>query len=90
MVGPPRPPADGALRGWHRIVAKGELELTLGDEVIKLHERDSYTFDGRIEHHARNRTDREAVLVWAVSQVVIRRQAETRDRLAPDRQLQTT
>lgn len=66
---------------WHGVVIKGEMELTLGDEVITLHEGDSYTFDARIKHHGRNRTDGETVLVWAVSQVVIPREVEEkRDR----------
>ena len=55
----------------HGIVIKGQLEMTLGDEVVTLSAGDSYSFDARISHHARNRTDQEAILIWAVSPVVI-------------------
>lgn len=55
----------------HGCVIQGELEMKLGDEVITLRTGDSYSFDASIPHSARNTTDKEAVLVWAVSPVVI-------------------
>ena len=55
----------------HGLLIEGELEMQLGDEVITLHAGDSYSFDARIPHHGRNRTNKPAVLVWAVSPVVI-------------------
>lgn len=55
----------------HGVIIEGELEMTLGDEVITLRAGDSYSFEARIPHHARNRTDAPALLVWAVSPVVI-------------------
>ena len=55
----------------HGLVLEGELELQIGDELITLRAGDSYSFDARIPHHARNRTDRVCRLIWAVSPVVI-------------------
>ena len=60
----------------HGVVIKGALEMTLGDEVITLYPGDSYSFDARIRHHARNRTNEETVLVWAVCPVVLPRDVE--------------
>ncbi len=67
----------------HGVVVKGQLELTLGDEVILLSAGDSYSFDARIPHHGRNRTNEETLLVWAVSPVVIPRSVEQREETAP-------
>ena len=55
----------------HGLLIEGELEMQLGDEFITLYAGDSYSFDARIPHHGRNRTNEPAVLVWAVSPVVI-------------------
>jgi transcriptional regulator with XRE-family HTH domain len=55
----------------HGLLLEGELEMQIGDEIITLRAGDSYSFDARIPHHCRNRTDAPAVLVWAVSPVVI-------------------
>ncbi len=63
----------------HGVVVQGELELTLGDEIITLRAGDSYSFRADIPHHARNRTERETILVWGVSPVVIPKEVETRD-----------
>ncbi|GAB5467000.1 MAG: hypothetical protein Kilf2KO_00300 [Rhodospirillales bacterium] len=54
----------------HGFLVEGELELRLGEETVTLRAGDSYSHDGRIPHHGRNRTDRPAVLVWAVSPVL--------------------
>ncbi len=59
----------------HGVVIEGELEMQLGDEFITLRAGDSYSFDARIPHHGRNRTNQPAVLVWAVSPVVIPKDA---------------
>lgn len=55
----------------HGLVLEGELEMQIGDELITLRAGDSYSFDARIPHHARNQTDRVCRLIWAVSPVVI-------------------
>lgn len=55
----------------HGFLVEGELELRLGDELILLRAGDSYSHDARIPHHARNLTDKPAILIWAVSPVVI-------------------
>lgn len=55
----------------HGLVLDGELEMQIGDEFITLRSGDSYSFDARIPHHARNRTDQVCRLIWAVSPVVI-------------------
>ncbi len=55
----------------HGLVLEGELEMQLGDEVIILRAGDSYSFDARIPHHARNLTDNVCRLIWAVSPVLI-------------------
>ena len=65
----------------HGIVIEGELEMQIGDEVVILREGDSYSFDGRIPHHGRNRSSRVAKLIWAVSPVVI-----PKDIVQPDRE----
>lgn len=61
----------------HGVVIEGELEMTLGEEIIALRAGDSYSFEARIPHHARNRTDAPALLVWAVSPVVIPKDVQT-------------
>jgi transcriptional regulator with XRE-family HTH domain len=91
----PAVPADGVdetLQSHegeqHGIVIEGQLELQLEDEIIVLQTGDSYTFDGRIPHRVRNRSDKTAVLIWAASPVVIpkdtvhRPEAETKRRPA--------
>ena len=55
----------------HGLVLEGELEMQIGEELITLRAGDSYSFDARIPHHGRNRTDRACRLIWAVSPVVI-------------------
>ena len=60
----------------HGFLLEGELEMQIGEEFITLQAGDSYSFDARLPHHGRNRTDKPAVLVWAVSPVVIPKDAE--------------
>ena len=60
----------------HGVVIKGELEMTIGEETILLKEGDSYSFKANVRHHGRNPTDRETVLVWAVSPIVIPKDVE--------------
>ena len=55
----------------HGLLVEGELEMQIGEELITLRAGDSYSFDARIPHHGRNRAEAPAVLVWAVSPVVI-------------------
>ena len=70
-----RPPE--AMEGYtfegeqHAVVLTGEVELRLGDEVIVLGEGDSFSYPSMIAHRFRNRTDREAKMVWAMSPVRI-------------------
>ena len=59
----------------HGLVLEGELEMQIADETIILKEGDSYSFDARIPHHARNRSNEVCKLVWAVSPVVIPKSA---------------
>lgn len=66
----------------HGIVLEGELEMRIGDETVTLRAGDSYSFDARISHHARNRTDQVCRLVWAVSPVVIPKSVEAEAPLA--------
>lgn len=62
----------------HGFVLEGELEMRLGDETVHLKTGDSYSFDARIPHHARNPSDQVCKLVWAVSPVVIPKIAASR------------
>jgi quercetin dioxygenase-like cupin family protein len=55
----------------HAIVLTGEVELRLGDEVIVLREGDSFSYPSMIAHRFRNRTETEAVMVWAMSPIRI-------------------
>jgi transcriptional regulator with XRE-family HTH domain len=68
-------PSDDALLQHqgevHAYLIEGELEVGIGDEVITLHAGDSYSCDASIPHRARNRTDKVARLIWAISPVVI-------------------
>lgn len=61
----------------HGLVLEGALEMQIGDEFITLRAGDSYSFDARIPHHARNRTDKVCRLIWAVSPVVIPKDVAT-------------
>ena len=67
----------GPLEGYifegeqHAIVITGEVELRLGDEVIVLREGDIFSSPSMIAHRFRNRTDKEATMVWAMSPVRI-------------------
>ncbi|MBV7394789.1 helix-turn-helix domain-containing protein [Mameliella sediminis] len=63
----------------HGLVLEGELEMRIGDEVITLREGDSYSFDARIPHHARNQSDKPCRLVWVVSPVVIPKNVSARE-----------
>jgi len=67
----------------HGFVLEGTLEMQIGDETITLRAGDSYSFDARLPHHASNRTDRVAKLIWAVSPVVIPRDVEKLDGSEP-------
>ena len=55
----------------HGFILEGELELQLEDEFVTLQEGDSFSFPTEIIHNARNRTDRPAKLIWAISPIVI-------------------
>lgn len=55
----------------HGFVLRGELELQIGDEMITLHAGDSFSFPTQIVHNARNTTDKPALLIWAISPIVI-------------------
>mgnify|MGYP006272272507 FL=1 len=72
-AGTPPDPLEGyAFEGeQHAIVLTGEVELRLGDEVIVLRPGDSFSYPSTIAHRFRNRTDREATMVWAMSPIRI-------------------
>lgn len=55
----------------HGVVLEGQLEMHIGDEIVTLNQGDSYSFDARIPHHARNTSDKICRMIWAVSPVVI-------------------
>ena len=55
----------------HGVVLEGELEMQIGDELVILRAGDSYSFNGTIPHHGRNRSNQVCKLIWAVSPVVI-------------------
>ncbi len=66
---------DGTMMSFegeqHGLLIEGELELRLGEEIVTLRQGDSYSHPARIPHHGCNRSNKPAVLVWAVSPVVI-------------------
>lgn len=69
---PPEPLEGYTFEGeQHAIVLTGEVELRLGDEVIVLREGDSFSYPSMIAHRFRNRTDRPATMVWAMSPIRI-------------------
>lgn len=69
---PPEPLEGYSFEGeQHAILLTGEVELRLGDEVIVLREGDSFSYPSMIAHRFRNRTDREATMIWAMSPVRI-------------------
>ncbi|MGX9355123.1 helix-turn-helix domain-containing protein [Roseobacteraceae bacterium S113] len=69
---PPEPLEGYKFEGeQHAIVLEGEVELRLEDERIVLRKGDSFSYPSMIAHRFRNRTDREAVMVWAMSPVRI-------------------
>ena len=69
---PPEPMEGYIFEGeQHALVLSGEIELRLGDELIVLREGDSFSYPSMIAHRFRNRTDRPAKMVWAMSPVRI-------------------
>ena len=69
---PPEPLEGYVFEGeQHAIVLTGEVELRLGDELIVLRAGDSFSYPSMIAHRFRNRTGREATMVWAMSPVRI-------------------
>ncbi len=63
----------------HGVLIEGELELRLGGETVLLRPGDSYSHPASIPHHGRNRSDKPAVLIWAVSPVVIPTEVTQKD-----------
>ena len=64
---PPEPLEGYSFEGeQHAIVLSGEVELRLGDEVISLREGDSFSYPSMIAHRFRNKTEKEATMVWAM------------------------
>ncbi|MEW2917314.1 XRE family transcriptional regulator [Ruegeria sp. ANG10] len=69
---PPEPLEGYSFEGeQHAIVLSGEVELRLGDEIIVLRKGDSFSYPSMIAHRFRNRTDKEATMVWAMSPIRI-------------------
>ena len=68
----PNPQEGYAFEGeQHAIVISGAVELRLGGEMIVLREGDSFSYPSLIAHRFRNHSDKEAVMVWAMSPVRI-------------------
>lgn len=55
----------------HGVVVQGQIELTLGDEVIQLKTGDSFSFPSTIPHRLRKGGEEEAMMVWATAPVRI-------------------
>lgn len=55
----------------HGVVIQGQIELTLGDEVIQLKTGDSFSYPNTIPHRFRNSGEEEAVVVAAIAPVTI-------------------
>ena len=55
----------------HAMVIRGEVELRLADESIVLRAGDSFSYPSLIAHRFRNRTKKEATMIWAMSPVRI-------------------
>jgi len=72
-AGTPPDPLEGyTFEGeQHAIVLTGEVELRLGEEIIVLREGDSFSYPSMIAHRFRNRTKKEATMVWAMSPIRI-------------------
>nr|WP_174818754.1 XRE family transcriptional regulator [Ruegeria atlantica] len=69
---PPEPLKGYSFEGeQHAIVLSGEVELRLGDEIISLREGDSFSYPSMIAHRFRNKTEKEATMVWAMSPIRI-------------------
>ncbi|SMO84682.1 helix-turn-helix domain-containing protein [Ruegeria faecimaris] len=69
---PPEPQEGYSFEGeQHAIVLSGEVELRLGEEIIVLRKGDSFSYPSMIAHRFRNRTDKEATMVWAMSPIRI-------------------
>jgi len=69
---PPEPLEGFVFEGeQHAIVINGEVELRLGEELIILRTGDSFSYPSMIAHRFRNRTNEEAIMVWAMSPVRI-------------------
>ena len=69
---PPTPQEGYVFEGeQHAVVLSGEVELKLGDETIVLRKGDSFSYPSMIAHRFRNRTSKEATMVWAMSPVRI-------------------
>lgn len=49
------------------IVIAGQLDLWLDDEHIRLNEGDSFAFSSERAHRYANPTDRDTVVIWAIS-----------------------
>jgi len=48
-------------------VMAGRVQLKVGDSLCDLEEGDSFQFSSEIPHQVRNRSDREATLLWIMS-----------------------
>ena len=55
----------------HGVVIEGEIELTLGDDVITLRAGDSFSYATELPHRMRNTSDTEAVMISAMTPVRI-------------------
>ena len=55
----------------HAIITQGQVELTLGDEVIILNPGDSFSYSTEIPHRLRNYSDQEAIMISTMTPVRI-------------------
>ena len=55
----------------HGLVLTGEIELKLGNETIILNAGDSFSYPSLIAHRFRNRKNKRATMVWAMTPVRI-------------------
>ena len=55
----------------HGVVIQGEVELTLGTDVIRLRTGDSFSYPSTVPHRFRNRGGKEARMIWAMAPVRI-------------------
>ena len=54
------------------IVVAGVLQVTIGEEVYRLEEGDSFSFPSSLPHRFANPSEEETVVVWANTPITLR------------------